>query len=406
MSNTIKIIFLTILIILLFFSALFSAAETAYTSVSLIKMRAFNKKGRKWPKLVNKHYKSFSWTLSTILLSNNIVNVGISSISTYLFNDLFNAGVFTTIISIVIVTPILVICGEIFPKILARKYSIGYLKKVVYLIHFLNYLFFPITFPLSKITLGSKVTNTEKDLQNALAIACSEGVLETNEATLAQKALELDSKKVRSVMTLKKDIIWISNTSTISSVKKLFAKSGFSRILVRDKKNYLGYLILKDIIFADNGEKINNYIVSTTYISQAIIVSNALEKMRIDNCHIALVTTSANSKSVVGIITIEDIVEELVGEIYDEHDQIEKVREIAHSKYIVNGSTFMHEVEKEIAFGFDDSKNMTIKQWIQSRINRKIKTSLKYEYKNKIIFKIIKNNNKSETIIQIIKKNK
>ena len=404
MNITIRIAFIALLWILLLFSAFFSGAETAYTSVSVAKINSYEKKGSRWAKLVNKHYKSFSWTLSTIILSNNIVNVGLSSLTTYLVTDLFDAGALVTLISILFVTPFIVVFGEVLPKLLARRHPIGYLKKVVHIMNFLNYLFFPFTFPLSKITPNPKITNTEKDLQSMLALARSEGVLEVNEATLAQKALELDSQKVRNVMTPKSAIVSAKASATIKSVKNLFSDSGFSRILVKDKNIYIGYLLLKDIIFADNRETIRKFVMPSTYVSQASLASNALEKMRINRCHIALVTTTSHSKTIIGIITIEDIMEELFGEIYDEHDPVEKIREIAHFKYILPGSTKMSELAKTIKFTFDETNSKTVKQWIQSRITRKIHKGLIYQYKSKITFKVITNKNNSETIIQVFKK--
>ena len=404
MSSSTRVILIVVLAILVCFSAFFSAAETAYSSIKPVKIEQALKTKKRSAKLIKKHYKSFGWTLSTILIANNLVNIGASSLTTYLFTEMMTDSSLVTVISTFAITPVIVIFGEIIPKIMARKYSYGYASKIAYILEFFNWLFFPVTFPLSKITLQSKVTNTETDIKNLIGLARKERVLETEEATIAQKALELDSRQVMSVMTKKEDIVYVDFRSTIGQVKEIIKITGKSRILVKKDKHFEGIVILKDIFEIDNKESVMDYIVPLIKVSKTMLVTSALEKMRVNKAHIALVVYSKNATAISGIITMEDILEELVGEIYDEHDELEPIREIGHYKYIAYGSASINDLAKELKFKFEDMNNLTVKQWIQSRINRTIKKGLRYEYKEKIIFKILKNKNKQETIIEITKK--
>ena len=399
-SNIYLIVFVFVLIL---FSAFFSAAETAYSSISKSKIR-YNLKNKS-ATLVLKHLKSFGWTLSTILICNNLVNILASSLITFLLAKLLGASGEVTIISTIIMTPIIVVCGEIIPKILAKKYPYGYLSKVSYVIEFLNIILFPITYPLSKITLSSKITNSELELKNLIKIAKEEKVLDKNEAILTSKALDLDSTTVSQIMIKKQNIISVNWNDSVFQAMNIFKKSGHSRLPVIRKKEYIGIIFLKDIFLSNKNEKLINLLKEPNYVSKNILITKALENLRIYKSHMVFVSANQESKKTLGIITIEDIIEQLIGEIYDEHDYECNVRVISHNKWMVKGTTSLKDIENKIKIKLENNDNIkNIKQWIQSRINRTIKKDLIYIYKNELIFKIISNKNKEDTIIQITKK--
>lgn len=404
-SNGLLIGLISLLLILIVFSAFFSAAETAYSSVSKSKIEIKAKEGKRSALLIKKHHKSFGWTLATILICNNLVNISASALITYLFTQLMGSSGTVAIVSTFVMTPIIVIFGEIAPKLLAKKYAYGYLAKISYIMETFNILLYPITYPMSKIDLQSSVTNSEVELKDLISLAKSEGVLDRNEATLASKALDLDSKTVLKVMTKKKKIISIDSKATVGQALKLFKKHGFSRLPVKNENGFMGLIILKDLFFANSRSKITKYIVDINMVSQHILVSKAMETMRTLKSHLVLVTNKQESNKVVGLLTIEDIIEELVGEIYDEHDIDLSIRQIAHFKWSVVGSEKIKVFEETIGVKLENEDGMeTIKQWIQSRINRKISSGLKYSYKNKLSFKIVSNRNGEDTLIEVIKK--
>lgn len=407
MSTGLEIILIILLFVLLVLSAFFSASETAYSSIKPAKIEHAIHKGKKSAKLIKKHYKSFGWTLSTILIANNFVNTAIASLMTFLFTQLMGASTLVTIISTFVATPILVVFGELVPKLLAKRYAYGYLSKVVYIMEFFNYLFFPLTYPISKFALQSKVTNTEGEIRTLLRLARKERVLEDNEATLALKALELDSMIVKSVMTPKNKIVSIDINTNKKTARKVYAESGHSRLLVKDGTKFVGILLLKDILLLEDKDSIREVMSPITYVSKSMLVTKALEEMRIYKTHLAVVVEKIGSESVVGIITIEDILEELVGEIYDEHDSTVNmtIREIAHHKYIAYGMTMMRDLEKELDMKFDEVEDgMSLKQWINLRINRRLKKGLRYEYKDIVVFKVRRNLRAQDMMFEITKK--
>ena len=406
MSSTVLAILIVVLIFLIIFSAFFSAAETAYSSVSRSIVEVEAKKGKRSALLIKKHYKSFGWTLATILIFNNLVNISSSALVTYLFTKAMGATGTVTIVSTFVMTPIIVIFGEIAPKLLAKKHAYGYLKKIALFMEILNWAFFPITFPLSKFALQSKITNSEVELKNLINLAKKEGVLDSNEATLTSKALDFDSIIVSKIMVKKSDITFIHSESNIENAISIFKDSGFSRIPVQKNGKFIGVLILKDIISENFKKNILKFTVPIESISKNIIVSKALERIRTINSHILLVTNTSKSNIVVGMLTVEDIIEELIGDIYDEHDSKDSsIRQINHHKWLIHGSQRMDEVIRVLNLKIElDNKNATFKQWVQSRINRTIKNGLKYNYKNKYKIRVISNAKSGETIFEIIKR--
>lgn len=406
MSTSIIIVFAFLLIVLIILSATFSAAEFAYASMTKSVIESKIKKHKRSAKLIKKHYHKFGWTLATILISNNVVNIATSSITTYLLTMLMGASTLVTVISILVVTPIIVILGEILPKLLAKKFAYQYLSFVVYLIEFLNWLFFPITFPLARLALSLKITNSESDLKQLLGVASSEGVLQIEEATLAQKALDLDSQTVGRVMVKLENIDYLESTLQISEAKERFALTTHSRMPIMQGGNFIGMLLFKDIAFEDEEQHIAKFAKPICFVSKNIVVTKALEKMRANRTQIALVIDSIKNHNVVGLVTVEDIIEELVGEIYDEHDVEKSVREIAHYKWVAYGNVPLSDVKEEIGMNFKDDLDMELKTWLAHKSKNRLKKNLKIIFERRWIFKVIIFQKNKEPLIQISKKHK
>ena len=395
-----KILLWIFILFLLFFSAFFSAAETAYTSVKKTKISIEVNKGNKKAKLIQKQYENFATTLSTILVLNNIVNIAISTFTAFLISNEIGEGILTTIITTIVIAPIIIILGEILPKLFAKKYSYSYLKLITRSFIILNFIFYPLTYPLSKLNFSSQITNTEKELQSYLDVASKEGVLEKQEATIASNALRLDSTLVDDIFVSRDKIISLKNTDNSQKILKTFSSSGHSRLPVIKNKKYIGIIILKDFIYNPN-VSLEELVVSIPYISKNTLINLALEKMRSIKSHVAFVTKNNKSREVIGLITIEDIIEELIGELYDEHDKTKPIREIGLYKYRASGNASMKLLTSLTKIDYKHTKDQNLKSWIQSRINRKIKKDLKYTYKQKVEFKIVSNKNNKDIIIDI-----
>ncbi|WKX02710.1 CNNM domain-containing protein [Candidatus Mycoplasma mahonii] len=396
----IGIIFLLIILIIL--SAIFSAAETAYSSVRDLEIEKNFLKNKKSAKLIKKHHKSFGWTLATILISNNLVNIFATSAVTFFISQLIFSSGATTILATVVMTPLIVIFGEIMPKLFAKKYPYKYLTKVVYLMEILNWLFLPLTFFIRRFTLKTKLTNTENDLKLYIDIASKEGVLEKKEATLATNALDLDSTKISNIYTPIKNVSTINEKDSRSQALDIFKRTGHSRLPVISNGEISGVLLLKNVIFSDE-KNIVNLFISVPKLSHNSVATKALEEMRMNSSHMILIEN--NKRKIVGILTLEDIIEELFGEIYDEHDKQILFNQISLHKFIATEKTMISDVEKNLGIVLNKNDNdLTVKKWISQKINRNFKKNIVYTYKGIIKFKIIENKKNGSTKIEVTQK--
>ncbi|MGL5617855.1 MAG: CNNM domain-containing protein [Metamycoplasmataceae bacterium] len=401
MEMTVLILLFLGLFLLFLVSALFSAAETAYTSLSPATMELNSKKHPKTGKLIKKHVKNYSWTIATILMGNNIANVAISSIITFLFSGaLGEESYLSVILPIFVATPLLVIFGEVIPKIFAKRYAWGYLQKVVFILEGFRWLLFPLTFFLSRFAFQAEVTNTEDEMKTILKMGYKEGVLEHRELSLATRALDLDSEKIKKHYVKVDKITYLSKNATIQEAKDLFQKTGFSRLPIKNKNNFIGVLLLKDIFNLSSNSLILNYIIDVPSVTINNNLHYALDVFRSSAVGMAFVKKSNNDNNIIGLITLEDIIEELVGEIYDEHDKEEKITEIEKHKFIILGNTPMSEIGKRIGIEFASKENLT--NWIVGETSKNIKTGLTYNWESKVVFKVIKNKKQQVSKFEVI----
>lgn len=399
-------ILIIISLVLLLLSSFFSAAETAYSSITKFTIEQNLKKNKYSAKLIKKHYKSFGWVLATILLGNNLVNVGIASISTLMFAIFFdNDSPLVTIVSIVVITPIIVVIGEIIPKLLAKRYAYGYLSKVVYIIEFLSWVLFPITYPFSKFVLFSKTNITEKEVKDIAHLAARQKEINDDEALIVSKALELNSLELRQIMVKKQNFVNVNANQSIVEALNIFQKSGHSRLPVIKNNRYIGILMLKNILFVKSGV-VEDYCLKVPLLSKNMSVTKALELLRSKKTHIAFVVNVYKTKKIIsGLVTLEDIFEEIFGEIYDEHDQEKLIHQVAPNKWIVDGSVSMSSLASVLhQVSFDEVNGLTVKQWVQKRSNKKIRVHYKYIYKKIVIFRVIFNKQNQGTKFEVRQK--
>lgn len=326
------VVYVIVLFILLVLSAFFSLSETAYTSSNLIKLENQSKTSKS-AKLALKIAGNYDRFLSTILIGNNLVNITASSMATVLFVRYFGEASGPTIATI-LMTVVVLIFGEVSPKSIARERPEFFAKLNAYPLYFFNGLFFPISLllsgiqKLSKKVFGSKNKEekqlTEEEFSMLVEDMNEDGVLNDIEEDIIQNTIEYGDCKVSEVMTKAKDVVFIKKTEPIEEIKKAFADSNYSRLIVT-KKNDLqsayGYIHQKDLFeFLVNNEKdINKIIISDPIITKPTNkISRLLKKFQSEHQHLAIVK---DDDKVVGIITMEDILEELVGDIKDENDE-------------------------------------------------------------------------------------
>ena len=329
-SNT--IVTIVVLLILLLLSAFFSCSETAYTSSKLIRLENQSKKSR-LSKLAFKITNNYDRFLSTILIGNNLVNIAATAVATVFFVRFY--GDIGPTIATIVVTIVVLIFGEVSPKSLAREHPEGFAKINAVPLYFFYYLFFPISLLLSGMqklvkvifkTRKKKESLTEEEFSMLVEDMNEEGVLNDIEEDIIQNTIEYGDCKVKEVMTKAKEVVFVKATDPIEKIKQTFADSNYSRLIVT-KNNSLqsayGVIHQKDLFefLVDKETDINKIIIKDPLITKPTNkVSRLLKKMQTERQHMAIVK---DDNKVVGIVTMEDILEELVGEIRDENDEDE-----------------------------------------------------------------------------------
>ena len=325
-----KIIALFILVLL---SAFFSSVETAYSSVSQIKIKTKADDKNKSAEKVMKLLENYDKLLSTILVGNNIVNIMAASIGTMLFIELVgedNGPAMST----AVLTLVILIFGEVSPKSLAKDHAEAITLATSGIMKFLILALSPINcvFTLWKKLLhiifgGSEDKGiTEEELATIINQVEADGNLEKQETDLLKSALEFNDIEVAEILIPRVDIEAIADTASIDELKQLFEDTGYSRIPVyhEDIDHIIGVVMEKDTYrLKDNkSNKVKQLVKSIIYVATSTKISNVLQSLQRGKSHMAIVLDEYGGTA--GIVTLEDILEELVGEIWDEHDEVEE----------------------------------------------------------------------------------
>lgn len=316
-----------IILLLLVFSALFSSCETAFSSVNKIRLKNYASKGNKKAEKALKIANRFEDALTAILIGNNIVNILSTSISTVLFTQILGPGGVGA--ATVVMTILVLIFGEITPKSFAKNHAeqctlmfagplsvfMVILKPVVALFQIIQKLFRPKT---------EQPSVTEDELKYIIDEIQEQGVLEEQESDLVRSALEFDEITVDEILIPRVNVTAIEKNAPFLEIKEKFLTEMYSRIPVYEKNidNIIGVITNKSFfrLMDENKEDINEIIQEIIHISDLKLISEALKEMQKQKMHMAVVMDQYGGTK--GIITLEDIIEELVGEIYDEDDEI------------------------------------------------------------------------------------
>ncbi len=330
---------IALVVAMMVFSALFSGTETAYSSVNKLRLKNYesqgNKKAAKALKLANR----FDEVLTAVLIGNNIVNIAASSVSTLLFVSIFGskgAGISTAVITVLV----LVFC-EVLPKSYAKKnaekISLAFASPLWALVILLK----PFVWLLNKLSsLFSKgdeaPTVTEDELKYMIDEIEEEGVIEEQESELVKSALEFDEISVEEILIPRVKMIGVDVTDTIDEIKATFTREMYSRLPVYEKSldNILGIITNKAFfkMLIEGGSDIRSIIQEVPHIADTKLISEAMRSMQRSKVHLAIVTDQYGGTK--GMITLEDIIEELVGEIYDEDDEIiTNIVKLGENKY-------------------------------------------------------------------------
>lgn len=351
-STTLRqsIIISLFIIFLCVISAFFSACETAFSTTNAIRIRRLaddNVKGARKALHIIEHYDK---TLSTILVGNNLVNIANTTICAYLFSILIINPTISNIVNTVVMTTIVLIFGEILPKSMVKINSEKYALRFSGIMYFLNKAMLPITYIFHKIQKlllknvkeNSAPTVTEDDLEGIIDTMEEEGVLNSSDADLFMGVIEINEKTVYDIMTPRVDVVAIDINDSVENISKKFLEHGYSRLPIyeNDKDHMIGILNYKDYSHALLSNKqinLKELMLPPTYVAENMKVKDFIKLLQKEKKHMAIVLDEHGGTS--GIVTMEDALEEMVGEIYDEHDESEKVNsitQIAENSYIMD----------------------------------------------------------------------
>ena len=318
------------IVILLIMSAYFSATETAFTSLNRIKLKNIASDGNNKAKRVLELSENYDKLLTTILIGNNIVNIMMTAVSTVLFIELY--GQYGASISTAVITVIVLIFGEISPKSLAKESPEKFamlvgrsIKICMVILTPLNYIFAKWKGILAKVfKVGSENTITEDEIKTIVEEAEVVGGIEAEQSELIQNAIEFNELTAEEVMTPHVDIEAIDITMGEYEVAEIFKKTGYSRLPVYedDLDKILGVLNQKDFhnYIIGSNKTVSDFVKPVAFVAGTMKIATLLKKLQAMKAHIAIVVNEYGGTE--GLVTMEDIIEELVGDIFDEHDAI------------------------------------------------------------------------------------
>lgn len=369
-----------IIVVLVVLSAYFSATETAFTSINRIRLKNLAADGNRKAKRVLELEERYDSLLSAILVGNNLVNIAMTAVATVLFIQL--CPEYGATISTVVVTVVVLIFGEISPKGLAKESPEKFAMFSAPIIHVIMVVLTPVNFIFSKwkqllakiFKLNSNRSITEDELLTIVEEAETEGSIEAGQSELIQNAIEFNDLEAWDILTPRVDIKAIEIDSTKKDVAKMFMETGFSRLPVYedDLDRILGVLNQKDFhnYIAGSKKTISDYVKPVIYVAGSMKAAALLKKLQMSKSHIAIIVDEYGGTA--GLVTMEDIIEELVGDIYDEHDEVmsDEITELQDGSYRVLASTnvekmfdyFGEEVELEDA--------TTVNGWVVLQLDK------------------------------------
>lgn len=356
------------LIILIILSAFFSSAETAFTTVNKIRIRTFEEEGRPNAALIRKLTDDPQKMLSAILIGNNIVNLTASSLTTIMVTritaNLGLASKSATAIGVAtgILTLIILVFGEITPKSIATRSSERICFFYIKPIYWMTVIFTPLIFIVNKISFGfmklfgmrytgKERVMTENELLTIIDVSHEEGVLESEEKEMINNVVDFGDSLAKDIMVPRIDMVSVPSAISYDDLKKTFKRDMYSRLPVYEesKDNVVGIVTLKDFFNYEGTKedfKLSDLLREPYFTYEYQKTSDLLIQMRENSINISIVLDEYGSTA--GIITLEDLIEEIVGEIRDEYDDDEEdpIQKLSTSEYLVDGSTRLDDINE------------------------------------------------------------
>lgn len=368
------------IIICVMFSAFFSASETAFTTLNRIRLKTEAEAGDSRAALVLSIAENYDKMLSTILIGNNIVNIASASLATIVFTHVLgDAGVS---VSTAVMTVIVLIFGEISPKNLAKehpeafaRFSAPFLRLLITILTPINFIFSQWKKLLNKI-FKKKSDNrmTQEELKTIVDEAQSEGGIDEEKGELIRSAIEFDDLTADDILTPRVDIVGIDEECPFQEISDIFLKNTYSRLPVYSDSidNIIGIVHEKDYFSAQKSgiSDIKQVMKKVLYISPTVKISDLLRTLQKTKSHMAIVVDEFGGTE--GLVTMEDIIEELVGDIWDEHDVvIDYFNQIDDHTYVINCSADLHDLFEEFDLGdSDEFESASVGGWAMELLGK------------------------------------
>ena len=384
------------LIVLIILSGFFSATETAYTSLNVIKVKSLCQKDGKFKKVLSL-YDRYDQLLSTILIGNNVVNLSASSLALIFFTKIITEPVFVdvSVISTAVITIVVLLFGEISPKFIAKAYPEKFSLAFYPLIMLCYYLFYPLNVLLGLFQkllsvifrLDRDDAITDDELITIVNEAEEDGTLKEDESDLIRSAIEFDDLEVKDILVPRIHVVAVPIDATKQEVKKVFDSERYSRILVYKDTidSIVGFIHEKDFYrnYFKQEFKVSDVMQKVEFVVEHTKISALLKKLQAKKVHMAVVLDEYGGT--LGIATVEDIIEELVGEIYDEYDEdTELIKQLSDNEYLINCSLELNEFFE--SFELEDFEEEfdanTVGGWITEKLGELPTNGRKFNYKN------------------------
>ena len=399
---------LLILIVLIILSGYFSATETAFSSLNRIRLKNLAAAGNKRAKLAYALSEQYDELLSTILVGNNLVNIASTAIATVLFISALGAEAGPTV-STIVMTVVVLIFGEISPKSLAKENAESFamisapiIRILIVILKPVNFLFTLLKSGLKKLfRVGSRQSVTDSELLTIVEEAEQEGGIDEDESAMLRNVIEFDDIEAIDVMTPRVDVEAISKDTPKEEIARLFRETGYSRLPVFEEsidsivgviheKNFYAYVWGTDL-------PIDSIVKPVEFIPPSMKISDLLKLLQQNKLHMAVIVDEFGGTE--GIVTLEDVLEELVGEIWDEHDTViqETFRKLGSDTYLVHCSADLDDLF-EFFHIHCETEASTINGWFTEHLDRVPETGDSFEYEGLVFTVVRADNNRAAEI--------
>ena len=376
MSNTASILFMLVMVA---FSAYFSATETAFSSLNKTRLKVLAEDGNKKAELALTLSNQYDRMITSILIGNNIVNIAMTSVCTLLFIHLLaDAG---ATVSTVVSTVVVLIFGEITPKSLAKEMperfamaSAPFLKAIMWVLTPFAFVFSALKNLMNRvIQVKDDHRMTQEELLMLVDEVQQEGGLDEHEHELLRSAIEFNDRDAEDILTHRVDLEAVCIRDNARDISKVFDESRFSRLLVFDEDidDIVGVIHQSDF-YNDcvmRGKDLTDIMSAPVFVPKSIKISDLLKLLQKKKSHIAVVNDGYGGT--LGIVTMEDILEELVGEIWDEHDEVvEDIRCEDDNRWVVSGAADLYRLLDKLDIDEDEVESASITGWVMEQIDK------------------------------------